>query len=259
MLKSCFILRNVHGSTLYLTPFQIAAGSGSWDPDEEIRWYSCSSLSAHEKDSALLTLYSQIDRGVDRWIQDKRYIPRLLLGAIAFLVTYFFFSLAVRDPIPMVDELILASLASFLVAMYLIRRDKKSALAMKRRMELKQNASRGSFELLDGLACYEEYLVDCAALDPIDLADRLAKTGGQELPRLEIPTQNKGPWQADLALLLLDHVKLNEPHLQKRLRQVLDVQDNKTGDEALSARLLSLAMNGSLDLSMLALLVRISK
>ncbi|PKL12436.1 MAG: hypothetical protein CVV52_10085 [Spirochaetae bacterium HGW-Spirochaetae-8] len=258
-MKSCFILRRDHGPSIYLTPFQAINTSSTWNEEEEITWFSSSALSTHEKDDALFSLYMQIDRGVDRWIQDARYIPRLLMSAAVFLVTYFFFSLAVRDPLPMVDELLISSGVSVAFAMYLTKRDKKSEMAMKRRMELKQNASRSDFELLDTLTLYEDYLTKCTYLDSIELADRLSLTGNADLPLLEIPEANKGPWQTELADLLLEHLRIKRALEYKKYHEILEIRKNKKGDEAFSARLLKLAMAKSIDLPLLAFVTAITK
>ena len=41
-------------------------------------------------------------------------IPRLIISAVVFLVAYLFFSLVIRDPLPMLDEIII-SFALFLM------------------------------------------------------------------------------------------------------------------------------------------------
>jgi len=254
-MKSCFIIRRDHEPALYITPFVNAVDARTWNEGEEVRWYSSTLMSTHEKDDALFTLYTQIDKGVDRWIQDARYFPRLLTGAAVFLIAYFFFSLAIRDPVPMVDELIIASGLTIAVTTYISKRDKKSDLAMKRRMELKQNASRADFELLEGLSAYEEYLTTCSYLDTLDLADRLAMTGNADLPELVVPEHQQGEWQRELGELLLQHVRLTDRQLYARYLRVMSVRVMKKGDEALSARLLKYAMSKEIDLPLLALLV----
>jgi hypothetical protein len=258
-MKSCYVLRRDHGPSVYLTPFQTINSAESWKEDEEIKWFSSSQLPTKEKDDALYVLYTQLDRGVDRWIQDARYLPRLLLSALAFLITYFFFSLAVRDPLPMVDELLIAGGVSVGLAVYLSRRDKKSDMAMKRRLELKQNASRSDFDLLDSLTIYEDYLTKCSFLDTIDLADRLALTGEADLPSLVVPEEQRGPWQDDMMALLLEHIRITNSIQYKKLLRILEVRKSKKGDEVLSARLLKLAMNKSIDLPLLALLTVTAK
>ncbi|WP_422481907.1 hypothetical protein [Pleomorphochaeta sp. DL1XJH-081] len=259
-MHACFIIRRSKGEPLYLTPFVDPKRAGSWDPDEEIRWHASTGLTAHEKDDALFTLYTQIDRGVDRWIQDARYLPRLLISAGVFLVVYFFFSLAVRDPLPMIDELVIASGLAVGTAIWLSRRDKKSEMAMKRRLEQKQNASRSDFVIEEGISVYEDYLDTCSYLDTLDLADRLALVGDDgPLPELTLQELQDAPWIKQLHGVLLTHMQLRNKLLFSTYKQVMELHKVSGGSEALSARLVKLAMRGDLDLPLLALLVAISK
>lgn len=258
-MRSCFIIRRNKGETLYLSPFVDPKSGGEWDENEEICWHASTGLTAHEKDDALFTLYSQIDRGVDRWIQDKRYLPRLLLSAAIFLVTYFFFSLAVRDPLPMVDELLIATALSIGSALWLSKRDKKSEMAMKRKLELKQNASRSDFVIEDSLSVYEEYLDTCSYLETLDLADRLANIGEAPLPDFQIPEGSDTHLHQDLKKTLMRNIELQDRALFAMCNRVVEVYKSPSGSEALGARLVKLAMQKEIDLPLLALLLVVSK
>ena len=258
-MQSCFILRRTKGGSLYLTPFVDPKTSTSWSEDEDIRWHASTGLHTNEKDDALFTLYTQIDRGVDRWIQDARYLPRLLISALVFLVTYFFFSLAVRDPIPMIDELLISGALAAFTAVTLTRRDKKSEVAMKRRLVLKQQASRSDFSIEDGLSSYEEFLDTCSFIDTIDLAERLAMTGNSDLPTLTVPEERHGAWQEDFKRVLLRHVELSNKSLFAWYRRALEIHRGKRADEAFAARLVKLSMQGQIDLPLLSLLVVLTK
>jgi|SRR5690554_2188002 hypothetical protein len=258
-MRLCYILRRTKGNTLYLTPFVDPKLSNSWSEDEEIRWHASTGLHTHEKDDALFTLYTQIDRGVDRWIQDARYLPRLLISALVFLITYFFFSLAVRDPIPMIDELIISSALAVTTAVVLGRRDKKGEVAMKRRLVLKQQASRSDFAIEEGLSSYEEFLDTCSFIDTIDLAERLALTGSSELPTLSVPEEHKGDWEQDFKQVLFHHFELTDKALYARFKQAAEIQKGGSADEAFAARLVKLSMQGQIDLPLLSLMVALSK
>lgn len=258
-MASCYILRRNKGESLFLTEFGDPKDAQDWKDEDEIHWFASTGLTTHEKDDALFTLYSQIDRGVDRWIQDRRYVPRLLVSAGVFLVVYFFFSLAVRDPLPMIDELVLALGGSITVGVLMARRDKQSELAMKRRLELKQNASRSTFEILEGLSVYEAYLDTCAYFDTLDLADRLALVDGQDLPSLEIPEDQRGEWQAEFKRLLTNHFAQSDKQFHARCQRVITSREAGKPDEALAARLVKLAMHQEIDLPLVALLVAVAK
>ena len=258
-MRSGYIIRRNRGGTLYLTEFDDPKLAGTWSEDEEIAWFASTGLHAQEKDDALFLLYKRIDRGVDRWIQDARYIPRLLISALSFLVVYFFFSLAIRDPLPMIDELFIASAAAVITAMGLARRDKKGDVAMKQRLVLKQQASRSDFIIEEGIASYEDYLDECSHLDTIDLAERLTLTTSESLPSLVIPEGRTGPWQEQFNNLLLRSIELTHKQLFTRYRQIIRVRNSEQGDESLAARLVKFSMQGQIDLPLLALLVEVEK
>ncbi|MDX9809991.1 MAG: hypothetical protein WCR91_08680 [Sphaerochaetaceae bacterium] len=258
-MKKGYILRRTKGQSIYLSPFQNTATSATWSTEEEIVWHASTVLNTKEKDDILFTLYKHIDRGVDRWIQDARYLPRLLLCALAFLVTYFFFSLAVRDPIPMVDELLIAGFVAFLLGMFLSSRDKKSDLAMKKRLEIKQNASRADFVVLEGLESYEKYLDDMAFIDTIELADRLVLSGNGELAELIVKDEHTLSHQDEIARLLFEFIRINDKRLYYWYEKVLQVRLTQKRDISLSARLLKLSIDQHLDLPVLALMIAISK
>lgn len=255
-MKACYLLRRAHRKPLYLTPFVDPAQAATWNEDEEIQWLVSTGVHAQEKDEALLTLYQQIDRGVDRWIQDARYIPRLLISAAIFLLTYFFFSLAVRDPLPMIDELLISVAVSIVTATLLARRDTKSEMAMKRRLALKQQASQCKFTVQEPLGDYEDCLDACEAIETIDLAERLALTSDKELPPRPTPDNSAIDSVHDL---LIQQVKLSDKNLYRRYVKVMEVHHAGVPDEALAAHLVKLALAGTFDLSLLAFLVTLEK
>ena len=56
-----------------------------------------------------------------RWLQEKRYIPRLLCSAVVFIVLYLFLSIAIPDPVPIIDEILLSFLGAVFVWIMLCR------------------------------------------------------------------------------------------------------------------------------------------
>ena len=254
------MIRRTKGQPLLISPFRDVTTTSTWNTDDEIVWQSSTILSTHEKDEALYAMYRDIDRGVDRWIQDARYLPRLIICAITFLVIYFIFSLAVRDPIPMVDELLLAAGGAIGMGVFLTRRDKKSDVAMKRRMEFKQNASRTDFIVQDGLSHYEKYLDDMAFMETIELADRLANVGNGDLPQVELAEEHRGSWQYEVAAALIELVRLTDKHLFGWYLRIKEVREQAKRDITLSARLLKHAMSPQrLDIALLALMITMPK
>ena len=82
-------------------------------------------------------LYRGVESAVKSWMAEQRFIPRFLISSGVFLVTYLFLSLAIRDPLPMVDELLLAMAASIVLYFVLSRRDLSSTRSSKKRAELR--------------------------------------------------------------------------------------------------------------------------
>jgi len=82
-------------------------------------------------------LYRLVETEVRRWVADARFIPRFLISAVIFLVSYLFLSFVVRDPVPMLDELAVSLGLSILGYILLGRRDLKSDAALKRRIALR--------------------------------------------------------------------------------------------------------------------------
>ncbi len=66
------------------------------------------------KDTATIRadLYRAMEHGSRRHFLDKGYYPRLFLTVFTFLGIYLFFSIVIRDPVPMIDELLLGGLAA---------------------------------------------------------------------------------------------------------------------------------------------------
>jgi hypothetical protein len=67
-------------------------------------------------------LYSVMEKSFRHHLLDKGYIGRIVLTALAFLGIYLFASIVIRDPVPLLDELLLAGLAAGLVYFGLERR-----------------------------------------------------------------------------------------------------------------------------------------
>ncbi len=255
-MKSFYLINRGNNKSLYISPFANPSTSHGWDENEDITIYSATTVTKEQKDGAFFTLYTDIDRGVDRWIQDVKYFPRLVIGGLIFLVTYFFFSLAVRDPIPVLDEFIIASLVTLFSVIGLSRRDKKSDVSVKKRFELKQKASEADYKEIPELELIEKYLYDISQLETIDLSEKIAQVDGATLPMLDVSME--GGYMKSFKEQFLTYIHLNHKdvdQLHKRYIQVMRAEKNR---EAFSARLLRLGMNQTSDLSLLALTIIIA-
>lgn len=89
--------------------------------------------------------YRMTESAVKNWVAEKKFIPHFLLAAGLFLVTYFLFSFAIRDPLPMVDEVIIALAASIGLYVFLARRDNNSDLAARKRVDVRNKIDQIRF------------------------------------------------------------------------------------------------------------------
>ncbi|MCK4516991.1 MAG: hypothetical protein KAU31_17150 [Spirochaetaceae bacterium] len=82
-------------------------------------------------------LYRLVETRVKRWVADSRFIPRFILSAGIFLVSYLFLSFVVRDPLPILDEVAISLAVAIGANVLLGRRDLKSEAALKKRIALR--------------------------------------------------------------------------------------------------------------------------
>lgn len=82
-------------------------------------------------------LYRRIEEDVRDWINETRFVPRFLIAAGAFLVVYLFLSLVIRDPLPIVDEVVAALGAGGGTFVLVGRRFENSRVAYQRRVALR--------------------------------------------------------------------------------------------------------------------------
>jgi hypothetical protein len=103
-------------------------------------------------------LYRQVELGVRHWLADQRFIPKFLIASGAFVAAYLFFSIVVRDPLPVIDEVVLGLAAAVASFMLIGRRDLASQRAAKKRLELRQLVDRIAFRESEFLKTVEEAL-----------------------------------------------------------------------------------------------------
>lgn len=256
MITCYALLRNV-GSNLYLSPYLESEKAALLDADTPVVLKSSGMLTKQQKDEASFSLYSAIDFSVDRWIQDKQYIPRLLICAFVFMVTYLFLALAIRDPIPMVDELLGASALTVFCWITLTKRDTRSSLALQRRYALKGKAGSPEYQQEEGMFALEDFLEQMAARDMREICDSLCLV--REETFTLFAEKQKGPWAAELYRLLLVHLKVYDKGLYQVCRKVHTLRKNKKPDSKLANRIFHRSMQGNLDVPLLALTVLLAE
>ncbi len=82
-------------------------------------------------------LYRRIENDVRDWINERRFIPRFLLAAAAFLVVYLFLSVVIRDPLPVLDEMLIGLGVAVVTFIVVGRRFEQSRAAARRRVTLR--------------------------------------------------------------------------------------------------------------------------
>ncbi len=252
-MKNCYLLSRSSRELLCISPFIEPAKVLDWQEGEELNVFSAATLTQGQRDVLHTTLYREIDRGVDRWVQDTRYLPRLFLGGLVFLVTYFIFSLAVRDPIPMIDELLIAGAATVIAVKVMSSRDRKSPLALKQRLTLKNRVGEALYTVDDELKCLENHLYELSHIDPLELAESISRG---EVTFVCALTEGA---LVDFSDQFLSWVKVNRKQFLPLLQTVKHLEHDTARQNSFSARLLKLSMNSSLDLPLFALAYHLSK
>ncbi len=237
---------------LCLTPLLDPQVVAHADEEAEHTLRTSTMLSRQQADEVTFNLYNFIDFSVDRWIQDRFYVPRLLLSALVFTVSYFIFSLAVRDPIPMIDELIISTVLAIITWRSVAKRDRRSSLAQHRRQRLKVQASERRSEIVDELFGIEEFLDELAGRDYYTLSYSLCGVGeGKAVNFTHSVEQEMIDEMSELLPLVL----------RTSYKEVLRYRDQinalKGGSikkrERLGNRLYQAAQKGEVDLPLLAL------
>ncbi len=249
-MQGFYLLKRTYGSTLYLHPFLEKKGVEKWDSDAVVTTAVSSEITRNEKDDYLYELYKRIDHGVDSWIQELKYIPRLLNSAAAFLVVYFFFSFVIRDPIPVIDELLAATAGAAAFYLWTASKNRKSEIAMKKRMELKTQAEKADFIVNHALHELENTLLEYDEMPAITLADKVCgEEGGLQL----LPWHGLYTEIAEYIGILLEK---NEQ--QRKILRRLPTVDTSKEITSMSAHLLHLAARKRIDLPLIALYLSIT-
>lgn len=114
-------------------------------------------------------LYRRAETAINLWIMELRFIPRFLLSSTVFLLVYFFMSYAIRDPIPILDELLFgfggAAAAYFLLG----RRYRNSDLAVEKRIEMRTAIDGVAFSESEFVRRIENLLVSYDEAPPEEL------------------------------------------------------------------------------------------
>lgn len=212
--------------------------------------HSANMIDDETRDNLDTYLLSRGETSVSHFLQDKHYIPRLLLSALVFLIVYFFLSLVVRDPIPMIDELIASLLLSVLSFLALSKRDIRIARESKLLYDIKKEIKNAEIIQDNYLEEIEAYYYELSSKYSIlEMSDILSKTDEYTvLEELDITLPH------EFISIIKSYIHKTNKNLSFYLKLI---KDCKKRDEKLSARLLRAATNDSLDLYLLAILYKI--
>lgn len=136
---------------IVLHPFDTAEIFKAAETGSIIGRYS-SGESPRDADSIRTALYASMEKGTRRYYLNKGYYFRLALTTGTFILVYLFLSIFVRDPVPLIDELLLGSLAAAAVFFASERR----ALSSPRHLESVLRFRRA----IDGAYFSESRIVD---------------------------------------------------------------------------------------------------
>jgi len=244
-MSGFYLIKRTFGKSLYLHPFLKKKWTIDWNPEKDIVTEISNKISSEDKEDYLFELYAGIDRGVNSWIQELKYIPRFINSALAFLVVYFFMSFVIRDPIPVIDELLIGAAAAVGIYLWTAARNKKSDIAMKKRIELKNQADQAAFKVDEKLLVMEEMLLEYDEMPAVTLSDKICgDEGGISIPERTEKT-------ADIAEYIQIILYRNDKH-KKILRRLPSVNTERE-KTMMSANLLNLAGRRRIDLPLLAL------
>ena len=253
-MQGCYVVRRTYGKDIFLHPFSVPRSSENWELGQKLQLQSSKEVESDLHEQFLYTVYKAIDADVDRWILELKYIPRLLISAIAFLVVYFFLSYVVRDPIPLIDELLFASGSAVAAFILTANRTRRSEVAMKKRLVLKQEMEQIGWEINPQVEVVEQLLKRFDETPGITLADMICGESGPEGEVLPL-----GSYAGDDYLRIAGYLRSSlDAHgtSQKMLKEIDDV-DTDRERMFTSARLLSLHARKRIDLPLIALYLSI--
>jgi hypothetical protein len=125
-------------------------------------------------------LYRQVEQGVRHWLADRRFIPKFLIASGAFVAAYLFFSIVVRDPLPVIDEIVLGLVAAVAAFVILGRRDLASRQAVKKRLDLRMVVDRIAFRESEFVKRVEEALHSAEDESAAQVVRRIVEPLGRE-------------------------------------------------------------------------------
>ena len=188
-----------------------------------------------------------LEKRIDYWIQDKHYFGRLFASAGVFLILYFFCSLVIRDPLPLIDELLISITGSIATWYLIARHDKKALLVKKAKEEWKRSVLDADFEYSSYMEDAEEYY---HMLESLGFKTIIPMIADGSVP----------PFQGDVVepfkKALESYVEYSLPLERKYIKEL---RENKFKKDKMEKSLLQDYSLGNVDVFLLAFVLSISK
>jgi len=123
------------------------------------------SLSENDLDLIKSDFRINVEKAVNRWINDSKFLQYILISAVVFLVSYYFLSYVVRDPVPFVDEFILSLVLAAMAWNRLKNQQYKSDKVLQKKVEMEQYLSDVNYSSTDFVSQVELYLEKLSSMD----------------------------------------------------------------------------------------------
>ncbi len=242
-----YLLKRKFGSSLVLHPFSQKKSVVRDLENMPLTFHYSQEPEEDERVHLLYGVYSLIDASVDLWVQELKYIPRLLASAAVFLLVYLFTALVIRIPVPLVDEILFSSAAAVAVYLFVAKKNTRSDIAMKRRVELKHTADQADEQVTGELKDIEHTLSVLEELPPLALSDMIS--GRKKFPVKTIESSVSRD-----AARCLEYALVQQKYGRKLFKGLSALRDDRRR-ERFSAYLYRLAQHGKVDLPLFALYV----
>lgn len=113
-----------------------------------------------------LRLHESLERRLRARLVGRGFYLRLAASAISFVAVYFFLSIVIRDPVPLVDELLLSGAIAWGLFGYLRRSSERSGAFGRRLVALRAALDRTLFVESPVVDYFEALADECLALGP---------------------------------------------------------------------------------------------
>ena len=117
----------------------------------------------------------KVEMAVRSWYNDSRFLLYFILSIGIFLLSFYFLSYVIRDPLPLVDEIVLSSVFAILGWHRLKNQDVHSEKALLKKQELIQFLNRIPFESAPFLKQVELYLEKVSLMKKTEVDQMLAE------------------------------------------------------------------------------------